>query len=129
MDFMPLLAQAASTPAAGAPPQPEISFWSPQVIGLPLAILVLFWFMWWSQSRERKRFADMVSALKRNDRVETVGGLYGTVVEVRDNEIILKVDETNNVKMRFNRSAIKTVFRDTSAEKKPPESPTGQAKK
>lgn len=124
-----LLAQATSTPAAGPTPQSEISFWSPQVIGLPLAILVLFGFMMWSQTRERRRFAEMVASLKRNDRVETIGGLYGTVVEVRDNEIILKVDETNNVKMRFNRSAIKSVFRDATAEKKPPDSPAGQSKK
>jgi preprotein translocase subunit YajC len=34
----------------------------------------------------------------------------GTVVDAREQEVVLKVDETNNVKMRFNRAAIKEVL-------------------
>ena len=52
----------------------------------------------------------MLAGLKRNDRVQTIGGVLGTVVEAREHEVILKVDESSNTKMRFNRAAIKEVL-------------------
>ena len=84
-----------------------------------LAALAFFWY-WSSSSRknERRKFEDMLKSLKRNDRVQTIGGVLGTVVDVRDNEVVVKVDETNNVKMRFNRTAIKEVVRDTPVPEK-----------
>jgi preprotein translocase subunit YajC len=66
--------------------------------------------MFRGQKKDRQKHADMLANLKRNDRVQTIGGVLGTVVDVRDSEVILKVDETNNVKMRFNRSAVKEVL-------------------
>ena len=60
----------------------------------------------------------MLDALKKNDRVQTIGGVLGTVVDVRDNEVLVKVDETNNVKIRFNRTAIKEVLQDAAVESK-----------
>ena len=89
-------------------------FWS-QMFPLILMLGVFWYFLWRSQRRERQKFEQMLSTLKRNDRVITIGGVYGTVVEVRDNEVVLKVDESNNTKIRFTRSAIKEVLRDASA--------------
>ena len=48
----------------------------------------------------------MVQSLQKNDRILTVGGIYGTVVDIKDNEITIKVDESNNTKMRISRNAI-----------------------
>lgn len=48
----------------------------------------------------------MVASLQRNDRVRTIGGILGTVVDVRDDEIVLKVDESNNTKIRISPNAI-----------------------
>lgn len=84
---------------------------------IPLALgLVLFW---WILSRgrrkEQRRYQQMLAELKKNDRVQTIGGILGTVVDVRDNEVVLKVDESSNVKVRFNRGAIKEVLRDAPA--------------
>ncbi|MBW7905117.1 MAG: preprotein translocase subunit YajC [Phycisphaerae bacterium] len=93
------------------------------VFGLLLAFGVFFYFaVMRPQQRERQKHAQMLAALKRNDRVQTIGGVIGTIVEVRDNEVVLKVDEHNNVKMRFVRGAIKDVFRDaaSTAETAPP---------
>jgi preprotein translocase subunit YajC len=74
-------------------------------------------------SRNRKnadrKVQDMLSNLKKGDRVQTIGGILGTVVEARDNEVVLKVDETNNTKMRFSRKAIHVVLQD-DVEKKTP---------
>lgn len=81
---------------------------------LPILLMigVFYWFMIRSGRKERQAHQNMLNSLKRNDRVQTVGGVYGTVVDVRDNEVVLKVDESSNVKIRFNRSAIKEVLRE-----------------
>ena len=48
----------------------------------------------------------MVQALNKNDRVRTIGGILGTVVDVRGDEVTLKIDEQNNTKIRISTSAI-----------------------
>jgi preprotein translocase subunit YajC len=111
MNLWHMLAQAASQPATPRPASP--GFLDPMVFGLLLAFGVFFYFaVMRPQQRERQKHAQMLAALKRNDRVQTIGGVIGTIVEVRDQEVVLKVDEHNNVKMRFVRGAIKDVFRD-----------------
>ena len=52
----------------------------------------------------------MVSALQKNARVRTIGGILGTVLDVKDDEIVLKVDESTNTKIRVIPSAIATVI-------------------
>ncbi len=48
----------------------------------------------------------MVQSLQKNDKVRTIGGIYATVVDVRENEIVLKIDESNNTKIRISPNAI-----------------------
>jgi preprotein translocase subunit YajC len=48
----------------------------------------------------------MIQSIKKNDKVRTVGGIIGIVVDVKDDEIVLKVDESNNTKIRVMASAI-----------------------
>lgn len=72
-----------------------------------LVLLILMVFV--PQRRERKRRNEMLESLKKNDRVQTIGGVLGTVVEMRPGEIVLKVDETNNTRMRVTRGAIQSV--------------------
>lgn len=103
-----MLAQAPATAPAPAPADAFLRSFLPLI----LIVGVFWWFMLRGRNKERQRFEQMLNALKRNDRVLTIGGIVGTVVEVRDHEIVLKVDEANNVKMRFVRSAIKEVLRD-----------------
>jgi preprotein translocase subunit YajC len=102
-----LIAQA--TTQTGAKPQASDSFLR---FMLPMLLaLGVFWFlMYRGQRKDRRKHADMLANLKRNDRVQTIGGVLGTVVEAREHEVVVKVDETNNVKMRFNRAAIKEVL-------------------
>jgi preprotein translocase subunit YajC len=76
------------------------------VIMLGVLLLMLFW-----SSRSRKRqeakHQQMLAALKKGDKVTSIGGVVGTITEVRDDEIVIKVDETNNVRMHFARWAIR----------------------
>jgi preprotein translocase subunit YajC len=121
IEFSTLLAQTTTpttTGPAGAPGGTQSIFASPLV---PLVlVMVVFWFvMSRGRNKEKQRFQQMLDSLKKNDRVQTIGGIIGTVVDVRDDEVVLKVDEANNVKIRFNRSAIKDVLR---------EAPTGETK-
>lgn len=111
IDLLFTLAQA--TQPIGPPPSGTEVFVK-NFLPLFLIIGVFWWWMSRSRRRERQRFEDMLKNLKRNDRVQTIGGIIGTVVDARDDEVILKVDETNNVKMRFARSAIKDVLRESA---------------
>ena len=49
-------------------------------------------------------------------RVRTIGGIFGTVLDVRDDEIVLKIDESTNAKMRISPSAVATVLKDAKSE-------------
>ena len=76
-----------------------------------LVIMVLFmWFMvFLPQRRERKRHKEMMGGMAKGDKVVTNGGIIGTVVDVREGEVVIKVDESNNTKMRFLPDAIRGV--------------------
>lgn len=81
---------------------------SPLILFLMLG-LVMYFLMLRPQSKERKKREAMLSAVKKNDRVVTIGGILGTVISVKDDEITLKVDESSNTKITFTRSAIQRV--------------------
>ncbi len=103
-----LLAQSSSTQPVGG----MDVFWR-SLFPLILMLVVFYWFLFRGQRRERQKQEDMLNSIKRGDRVLTIGGIYGTVVDIREQELVLKVDETNNVKLRFNRSAVKEIYRDS----------------
>jgi preprotein translocase subunit YajC len=73
-----------------------------------LLIIAIFYFLIIRpQSKKRKETEKMLGALKKGDRVVTIGGIHGTIQSVRDTTVILKVDD--NVKLEFLRSAISSV--------------------
>lgn len=59
------------------------------------------------QNKKQKDTQKMLAALKKGDRVTTIGGIHGTIQSVKENTVIVKVDE--NSKMEFSRSAISSV--------------------
>jgi preprotein translocase subunit YajC len=90
--------------------------WAPLVI-----IGVLFYFMLIRPERVRRmQLQRMLDNLKKNDRVVTVGGIFGTVVNVQQgsDEITIKVDESTNTKLRVLRSAITRVLSEGSGAEK-----------
>ena len=80
---------------------------------LPLALMmgVIMLFSMGSGRKEKKKRAELLSQLAKGATVQTVGGVKGTVMEVRDgvDEVVVKVDEKSNTSMRFARSAIISV--------------------
>jgi preprotein translocase subunit YajC len=115
LNTLNFLAQAATQPAAPVPWQ-----YDPQRWFIPLLVLVMLFFFFSStrsKKNEQKQHDDMLKNLKRGDRVLTLGGIYATVVDVRDADVVLKVDESTNTKVRFARSAIKHVVTDDTGGK------------
>jgi len=93
------------------PPGPQPSPWG---MFLPLILLlVVFWLLiLMPQRREKKRRTEMLAALRKGDRVQTIGGILGSVVEIREHEVIIKVDESSNTRIHFARAAIQAVLED-----------------
>jgi preprotein translocase subunit YajC len=89
------------------PPAPNPT---PMLIGMVLFIGVFFYMTSRGQKREKKKKADMIDSIAKNDKVMTIGGVIGTVVNVKDNEITLKVDEATNTRMTFIKRAIQQVI-------------------
>lgn len=84
-----------------------------------ILILLVFYFLIFNAKRKQdKQRQQMLSELKKNDRIQTIGGILGTVVSADDKEVLVKVDETSNTKLRFTRSAIHRVISDETNEKK-----------
>lgn len=79
-------------------------------IGLILMIVVFYGLVAWNSRKDKKHRQDMLNAIKKNDRVMTIGGIIGTVVSTNDTEVTLKVDESANVKITFARGAIQKVL-------------------
>jgi preprotein translocase subunit YajC len=73
-----------------------------------IAMILIFYFLIIRpQSKKRKETEKMLSALKKGDKVVTIGGLHGIIQSVKESTVILKADD--NVKLEFLRSAISNV--------------------
>ncbi|MDO4739620.1 MAG: preprotein translocase subunit YajC [Eubacteriales bacterium] len=76
---------------------------------LMVAMVAVFYFMLIRpQKKKDKAVKDMLAALKNGDRVCTIGGIYGTITNVRDDTITLAVGP-QKVPMMFARWAIRSV--------------------
>ena len=76
------------------------------ILGVMMLVMIL------PGRQQAKKRREMMAGMNKNDRVLTRGGIIGVVVEVRENEVILKVDESNNTRLHFARQAIQHVFTD-----------------
>lgn len=90
------------------PQKPNMMF----IILMGVLFVYMFFVMFRGPKKKQQEHQKMVQSLKKNDRVRTIGGILGTVMDVRDDEIILKIDESTNTKMRVIPAAIATVLSD-----------------
>jgi preprotein translocase subunit YajC len=108
--FLTFFAQA---PAAGGKMEPN-----PWLQYLPLLpIPFVFWFMLIRpQQQQEKKRKEMMGKLKKNDKVLTASGMYGTVLSVDDqnDRIQLRLDDDGKVKVTFTRASIVRVFNESS---------------
>jgi preprotein translocase subunit YajC len=80
--------------------QNPMSFW----IMMALLMVVFYFFMIRPQQKKAKDAKKFRESLEKGSKVVTIGGIHGRVVEVNDTTVLLDVD--NNVKIRFEKSAI-----------------------
>jgi preprotein translocase subunit YajC len=89
------------------------------IIGIMFYVMLLR-----PQRREQQQRQAMIEALKKSDRVVTVGGIYGVVTNVRKelDQVYLNVDEKNNTVIRVTMGSISRVLRDEPEKTESPSS-------
>ena len=97
MNILTLVLQAApqKNPEGGGK-----SIW----IMLALMFVVMWFFMIRPQRKQQKELEKFRNELKRGDKVITSGGIYGTVDEVKEKTVLLKVD--GDVKLRVDKQCL-----------------------
>ena len=95
-------------PAGGSP----ISF-------LPFIMIAVLFYLLLVRPERRKQaeHLSMLQTLKKNDRVLTASGIFGTIAQVNpgSDEVLLKIDEGNNKRIRILRSSISRILSETDA--------------
>jgi len=83
------------------------------LFGVLLGGVVLMW-LWMGRGRRKQesKRKEMLGKLKKGDKITTIGGVVGTVIEVKPDEVTVKVDETNNVRMKFARWSVRGIGED-----------------
>ncbi len=71
---------------------------------LILIIVIFYFFMIRPQVKKQKELKKFRESLAKGDKVVTTGGIYGKVAELKDNFVMLQIDE--NVKIRVDKSAV-----------------------
>jgi preprotein translocase subunit YajC len=107
-----LIAQATKPTSVPAPGWAKMLENNGQLFILIVIMAVMWLFVFKGKRNQDKSRKDMLSQLKKGDRVQTIGGIIGTVVEAREDSVLVKVDESNNTKIRFSRPAIHRVLTD-----------------
>ena len=79
-------------------------------IMLALIFVIMWFFMIRPQRKQQKELENFRNALKKGDKVVTIGGIYGTVSEIKEDSVLIEVD--NNVKIRVSKQALVKDFSD-----------------
>ncbi|MEM1097508.1 MAG: preprotein translocase subunit YajC [Planctomycetota bacterium] len=105
--------QPLGTPGAsgaGSSPPPPSLFGDPLLLFMLVGFMVLMIVFSISSGRkEKKRKEELIASLAKNQKVQLAGGELGTVVEVRENDVVVKVDENSNTRIRYVKSAVVAV--------------------
>jgi preprotein translocase subunit YajC len=106
------LAEAVESapPPAGQTAQADPSTQLVSMLGMLVPLGLVFWLLIIRpESKRRKEREQVLNAVKVKDRVVTIGGVFGTVVDIEKDEIVLLVDPKKDVKLRLRRGAIDSV--------------------
>ena len=104
MKFLTLFLQAAG---ANAQAGSSMGF----LLMIVLIFVVMWLFMIRPQQKKQKEIEKFRQGLKKGDKVVTLGGIYGTVVEVKDNTLFLEIDQ--NVKIKVDKASVVKDFSDS----------------
>lgn len=85
---------------------------NPMMQFLPLLIImfaIMYFLIIRPQKTKEKKRLEMISNVRKHDKIVTVGGVHGVVVSVKENEVVVRVDDAKDVKLRIDKSAITAV--------------------
>ena len=88
--------------AVGGQQAPVAPAQSPMMSFLPIALIfIIFYFLLIRpQKKSQQEHAKMLEALKKNDEVITSGGIYGTIVNIQDDVVTLRIDDNTRMKIQ-----------------------------
>lgn len=92
---------------AGAPTNSSWSMW----VMLILIFVVMWFFMIRPQRKQQKELEKFRNSLKRGDKVVTIGGIYGVVDEIKERQVIIKVD--GDTKLKVDKNSLVKDFTET----------------
>ena len=98
-----------------APAQGQAGGWTMWVM-LLLIFVIMWFFMIRPQRKQQKELQKFRDSLKKGDKVVTIGGIYGTVVELKDKSVLIEVDK--DVKIRVDRNALQGDFSESEEAQK-----------
>lgn len=78
---------------------------------LILIFVIMWFFMIRPQRKQQKELEKFRNALKKGDKVVTIGGIYGEVAEIKDRAVIIKVD--GETKLRVDKNSLVKDFSET----------------
>jgi preprotein translocase subunit YajC len=108
-----------SQPAASQPAADRPSPFNPaNLILIAMVVVVGYLFLIRPQRKQESKRRTMLSEMKKGDRVMTIGGLIARVVSIDGDEVVLKVDESANVKETYSKKAIQEVLDRDDKDKK-----------
>lgn len=79
-----------------------------QLSPILIMVLIMYFLMIRPERKRRKKEKAMLDALKRGDRICTIGGIYGTIMDIKDDTITLSVGR-DNLSMVVARWSIRSV--------------------
>jgi len=106
MNFLTLFLQEAAGAAAAQPKGGGFSF----ILMLVLIFVVMWFFMIRPQQKKQKEMNKFRDSLKKGDKVVTVGGIYGTINEVKGTRVTLDIDK--NVTITVDKASLVKDYSD-----------------
>ncbi len=85
---------------------------NPMKTMLPLMIImfaVMYFLIIRPQKQKEKKRLEMISNVRKQDRVVTAGGVHGVVTSVKENEVIVRIDDAKDVKIKIDKSAVTSI--------------------
>lgn len=103
-----ILQAAGNAGAAGtAPAGGGLVMW----VMLLLIFVVMWFFMIRPQRKQQKELQKFRDGLQKGDKVVTVGGIYGTVAELKENKVLIQID--SNVKILVDKNSLVKDYSET----------------
>ena len=109
----PTVANDPNSTGGRAPGKSPLGPWN--LIFIVLMFVFMYMILFRGPRKKQQQHKQMVQTLSKNDKVRTIGGIIGTVVDIKGDEVTLKVDESSNTKIKVISSAIgRNVSKDKS---------------